>query len=252
MNEDETALRDGPPTVEMAETSLVDPPSTTSDAVEMRLPETVDGSNDHDTPLLVDSCAKPCGCHFQVEQSVKLRGVMLHVPLPIWKWVLVLTNLPFFLIPVFFLTEPSSTTDMSVDRVVVSLLVLMCGLISMYFHGIQCFLSPTGEKCRTALLLDMTVCGGSAIVLFAMLIAKGLFGEFLVQFWWLMVVSVVCISPQFSILFKICSCLPTPDGLMYTVTHSLWHVFASLLLCAISRAIVVQEVQPFGVRMFMQ
>jgi hypothetical protein len=141
---------------------------------------------------------------------------------------------------------------MSVDRVVVSLLVLMCGLISMYFHGIQCFLSPTGEKCRTALLLDMTVCGGSAIVLFAMLIAKGLFGEFLVQFWWLMVVSVVFISPQFSILFKICSCLPTPDGLMYTVTHSLWRVFASLLLCAISRAIVVQEVQPFGVRMFMQ
>ena len=175
---------------------------------------------------------------------------MLHVPLPVWKWLLLVTNLPFFCFPIIFLTEPSATSKMNADRIIASLLMFVCGLISTYFHGIQCFVSPKSEQCRTALLLDMTVCSVAGIILFAMLISKGLLGEFLVKFWWLVIVSILCISPQFSIIFKLFPCLPTPDGLMYTITHSLWHIFSSFMLCAISRAIIMEEIYSFGPNMF--
>jgi hypothetical protein len=196
------------------------------------------------------ACAGPCGCSLQVEQSVKIRGVMLHVPLPVWKWLLLVTNLPFFCFPLIFLTEPSATSKMNADRIIASLLMFVCGLISTYFHGIQCFVSPKSERCRAALLLDMAVCSVAGIILFALLISKGLLGEFLVKFWWLVIVSILCISPQFSMLFKVLPCLPAPDGLMYTITHSLWHICASFMLCAISRAIIMEEIFSFGPHMF--
>ena len=190
-------------------------------------------------------CLGTCGCEVQVEQSVKIRGVMLHIPLPFWKWFLLITNLPFYYIAVLFLIEPSAAKDMTVTRVLVSTLYFLCGTISMYFHGIQCFISPKSESCRTALLLDMTVCSVAGLCLFIMLIAKGLFGAFLSQYWWLLLIAVICISPQFSCLFRLFPRLPSPDGLIYTVTHSLWHIFAAAGLLAIGRGILEGEIIPF-------
>ena len=80
-----------------------------------------------------------CDCY--VKESVKVDGIMLHVPIDRWKWLLVVTNVPFFYMSILLLAEPSSATNW-LERVVVSILCAMCGIISTYFHWIQCYVNP--------------------------------------------------------------------------------------------------------------
>ncbi len=183
-----------------------------------------------------------CDCY--VKESVKVDGVMLHIPLERWKWLLVVTNVPFFYMSILLLTEPSSSTNL-LERIVVSIICALCGCISTYFHWIQCYVNPISRATRTALLLDMVVCGIGGLTLIVMMLAKGLLGPVIAFHWPFMIIAVLCISPQFSVLYKMMPCLPAPDGLLYTITHSAWHVFAAICLMAIGRAIVLEQVAPF-------
>ena len=184
-----------------------------------------------------------CDCY--VRESTKVDGVMLHIPLERWKWLLVVTNVPFFYMSILFLVEPSSSSNL-LERVVVSILCAMCGGISTYFHWIQCYVNPISRATRTALLLDMVVCGVSGLVMIVMVLVKGLMWQVLLMHWPFIVLAALCISPQFSALYKLFPCLPTPDGLMYTITHSAWHVFAAITLMAVCRAIVLDQAAPLS------